>query len=147
MEGGDIGNYARMYQACVWEGVLATPPESVSSKTKYKIASIKSDWETMIGMWKPVDMGVKSLVDCVNRLGIGTDVVTFLHPDAADHIYKWLVKKGVSTSVIYYESPEEYAIDLRYNRGIKTVYVASQEDALTIGLRAHVVDPKTAWSL
>lgn len=147
MERGDIGNYARMYQACIWEGVLATPPESLSSKAKYKLADLKADWETMVGMWKPVDKGVKSLIDSVNRLGIGTDVITFLHPDATEPIYKWLVKKGVSTSVIYYESPEEYALDLRYNRGIKTVYVASQEDALAIGLRAHVVKQDTAWSL
>ena len=147
MERGDIGNYARMYQACIWEGVLASPPETLSSKARYKVADLKSDWETMIGMWKPLDKSVKSLIDCVNRLGIGTDVVTFLSPEAVDPIYKWLVKKGVSTSVIYYESPEEYAIDLRYNRGIKTVYVASQDDALTLGLRAHVLKPDTAWSL
>lgn len=145
MERGDIGSFSVLAQACVWEGVLATPPEGLSKKARYKLAERSSDWETAIQLWKPLDIAVKSLVDCVNRLNIGTDVVTFLHPDAADPIYRWLLRKGVSTSVTYYPSSEEYSIDLRYNRGIKTVYVATDEDASIIGFRSHVVQPNTAW--
>lgn len=147
MERGDIAEYSILGQSCIWEGVLATPPEGITAKTKYKFYERANNWETAIPMWKPNDLAVRSLADCVNRLGIGTDVITFLHPDAVDPIYEWLLRKGVRTTVLWYDSPKDYEIDLRYNRGIQTVYVSTDEEAFTIGFRAHVVKPNTAWRI
>lgn len=147
MERGDISDYTITSQACVWEGVLANPPAGFSSKTRHKLYERSNNWVAAIPMWKPNDLAVKSLVDCVSRLRIATDVITFLPPEAIDPIYNWLLRKGITTPVFHYDSAEEYAQDLRYNRGIKTVYVGNDSDAMTIGLRAHVVQPNTAWRI
>jgi hypothetical protein len=145
MERGDISTHSPLSQATIWENVLATPPEGVVAKTKHKLAERNEKWEQAVNLWKPQDMPLRSLIDCVNRLQIGTDVITFLSQEAVEPIYRWLVRKGVSTSVWYYPTVEDYAFDLRYNRSVKTVYVSSQEEASIIGLRSHVVQPDTQW--
>jgi len=147
MERGDISDYTTTSQSCIWEGVLANPPKGFSLKTRYLLYERANNWESAIPMWKPNDLSVRSIADCTNRLHISTDVITFISQGAVDPIYNWLLRKGITTTVLYYPSPKEYAFDLRYNRGIKTVYVANDDDAFTIGLRAHVVQPNTAWRI
>lgn len=144
MEGNDIFPVSTLSQATIFEGVIASPPP-VSAK--YLLAKTRGDWEAMIPMWRPNDLPLRSLSDCVNRLQIGTDVITFLSPEAVEPIYNWLVRKGISTPVIWYPSATDYYNDVRYNMGLKVVYVANDEDAAILGMRARVVSPATAWSI
>jgi hypothetical protein len=146
MLGNDISVDSPISQACVFEGLLAFPPDKVK-QLRYLLNKSTDNWESAIKLWKPNDLVVKSLSDGVNRLGVGTDVITFLDELAVEPIYQWLVRKGVSTPVMYYSSVESYAEDLRFNRAVKTVYVSDQEHARIIGMRATVVPPNKAWSL
>ena len=146
MEGNDISVHDRIGQASMFEGVLATPPAG-SKKLKAKFYEGRNDWDSVIRLWTPNDMPIRSLIDCVNRLGLGTEVITFLHPDAVEPIYNWLSRKGVSTSVLYYEDIEQYNEDFKYNRGLRVFYTTDVEDAQLIGMRATVVNPNTAWRL
>lgn len=144
MEGNDIFAHSTLEQATIFEGVVASPPPI---SPRYLLAKARGDWEVLIPMWKPNNLPMRSLSDCVNRLQIGTDVITFLSPDAVDPIYNWLVRKGVSTPVMWYPSATDYYNDLKYNMGLKVVYVANEEDASVLGMRARVVSSTMAWSI
>lgn len=146
MEGNDLGVYDRVGQASMFEGVLAGAPTG-AGKVKAKFYETRGDWESVIKLWTPNDMPIRSLNDCVNRLGLGTEVITFLHPDAVDPIYNWLARKGVSTSVLYYEDIIHYREDFKYNRGLKVFYTSSTDDAMELGIRATVVSPNSAWRI
>lgn len=146
MERGDIGAYAVAGQACVFEDLLAQRPTGAAA-IKEKYYTRRGEWDKAMKLWKPNDLPLKSLIDSVERRGISTDVITFLSYDAAESIYRWLVRKGVSCPVNAYESPEDYEADLRYDRGVKVVYVPNKEIAYTLGMRATVVSPNSAWSL
>ena len=146
MQGNDISTYDRIGQASMFEGVLASPP-SGTGKLKSKFYESRNDWESAIKLWTPNDLPIKSLIDCVNRLCLGTEVITFIHPDAVEPIYAWLSRKGVSTSVLYYENIEAYNDDFKYNRSVRVFYTSSMDDAHVIGMRATVVAPTTAWRL
>jgi len=146
MEGNDIFSYDRIGQSTMFEGVLASPP-SGSKKLRAKFYEGRDDWESVLKFWTPNDLPLRSLIDCVNRLHLGTEVITFLHSDAAEPIYEWLSRKGVSAPVLFYENAEQYAEDLRYNRGVRVFYTSNTEDAHTVGMRATVVSPNTAWRL
>jgi len=130
----------------MFEGVLANAPTG-TSKVKAKFFESRDDWDAVLRLWTPNDLPLRSLNDCVNRLGIGTEVITFIHPEAVDAIYTWLSRKGVSTSVLYYETIEQYRDDFKYNRGLKVFYTSSTDDAHVIGMRATVVSPNMAWRL
>ncbi len=147
MERGDIADFAVVGQSCIFEGLLAHPPHSRVDRLKEQYLVRKDDWAGVIGLWKPNELPLKSLIDSVKRLGIATDVITFLSPDAVEPIYQWLIRKGVSTSVYYYESAEAYADDLKYDWSIRNVFCADQETAFTIGMRATVVSNETTWSV
>lgn len=144
MEGNDISFGSPITQATVFEGVIASPP---ATSPRYLLSKARSDWEATIRLWKPNDKPFRSMVDCVNRLRIGTDVITFLHQEAEEPIYQWLVRKGVSTTVLWYPSIYEYKEEVQYNMGLKVVYVADQEDAKILGMKAKVVGPTTTWSM
>lgn len=146
MERGDIAIGSSVGQAVIFEGVLASPPAGVSI-VKEKYYQRRGDWEAAINLWHPNELPLKSLIDSVERLGISTDVVTFLSVDSVDPIYKWLVRKGVTTPVYFYEDPQSYADDLRYNRAVRVVYAPNKEIAYTLGMRATVVSPDAAWRL
>ena len=107
----------------------------------------RGEWDKALKLWKPNDLPLKSLIDSIGRRGIDTAVVTFLPEEAVEPIYRWLIRKGVSCTVNSYDSPEHYESDLRYDRGIKVVYVPSKEIAYVLGMRATVVSPASAWSL
>jgi hypothetical protein len=144
MERGDIADYTRVGQACIFEGLLAIRP-SGSAGLKCKVYERGGNWASSIKLWKPNDLALKSLIDSVNRLQIATEIITFLSDEAVEPIYQWLLRKGVTTSVVYYEDVESYEIDLRYNRAVRAVYVSDQEHARILGMRATVVPPTTAW--
>lgn len=146
MERGDIGSYTVSSQACVFEDLLAERPTGAAA-LKEKFYARRGEWDKALKLWKPHDLPLKSLIDSVNRRGIDTSVITFLPNEAAEDVYRWLVRKGVACTVNAYESPEDYEADLRYDRGIKVVYVPSKEIAHVLGMRATVVSPMSAWSL
>lgn len=145
MQGNDIAPFADARQGTMFEGVLALPPTSLKHKVRERLTSLT--WEQRIEVWTPCTMPLKSLSDCVNRLGIATDVYTFLSPDAVDPIEKWLIRKGISVPVFYYENVGELAYDLSFNRAVRVVYTSEHEDAKVLGMRATTVSSEHAWSV
>jgi hypothetical protein len=141
MQGNDIGEYWYKGQGVVFEGVLASPPETLIAKL-YKQ---RNNWEKYIGLFTPHEMPLKAMIDSSSRLGIATDVYTFTNPAAVEPINTWLLRKGISVSVMYYSSVEELSYDLQFQRSIRTIYVGTDEQAAVIGIRSHVVDKKKAW--
>jgi hypothetical protein len=146
MERGEIAEFSRVGQACIFEGLLATPPAG-ASLLKEKFHERNNNWTAALKLWRPNDLPIKSLIDSSIRLSIATDIITFLSEDAVEPIYQWLLRKGITCPVFHYEDITSYELDLRYNRAVRVVYVANQEDARILGMRATVVPPTTAWSL
>lgn len=141
MQGNDIANFNDIGQGVIFEGLLATPPPQRLFKRS------NNDWNKELSKWKAHDLPLKALVDTSDRLGVDTEVYTFLDFEAVDAIDAWLARKGVSLPVYYYENVEKLAYDLRFKRSVRTIYVPEQEQAAVIGLRATVVDNKKAWTL
>lgn len=141
MQGNDIAEHWVKGQGVIFEGVLATLPDTLTAKF-YKQ---RNSWERYIQSAIPHELPLKAMIDSCVRLGIATDVYTFIDPEAVDPIERWLSRKGVSVAVFYYLNVEELAYDLKFQRSLKTIYVANQEQASSIGLRSHVVDKKKAW--
>lgn len=145
MQGNDISAYSSLAQAVVFEGLLASPPEGPKSVLE-NIQRKRGNWEGVLRMWTPHEMPLKALSDSVNRLGLGTDVYTFLHEDAVSVIDNWLVRKGISTPVYYYPSVEMLEYDLRFQRAIRTIYVTNEEHAKVLGIRSTVLQTNKAWT-
>jgi hypothetical protein len=141
MQGNDIGNFNDIGQGVLFEGLLASPPE------RRFFQRADSEWDKELSKWKANDLPLKALVDSSDRLGVDTEVYTFLGQDAVDAIDRWLGRKGVSLPVYSYANVEELAYDLRFKRSVRTIYVPEQEQAAVIGLRATVADSKKAWSI
>lgn len=144
MEGNDIAPWTRIGQGTIFEGVLASPP--VRRVPSLREVFKTRDWDSLLADWNAHDIPLKSMIDHVNRLGIQTQVYTFLAQEAVDPIERWLVRKGVSTPVVYYESPTSLAQDLLYDRSIHNVFVPDIATARLLGARATVVGPNTMWS-
>jgi hypothetical protein len=145
MQGNDISDYAPLAQAVIFEGLLASPPEGAKSLVE-QVQRRRGNWDGVLRHWSPNELPLKALSDSVNRLGLGTDVYTFIHEDAVTAIDKWLLRKGISTPVYYYPSVELLEYDLRFQRAIRTVYVANEEHAKVLGIRTTVVSPERAWA-
>lgn len=145
MENNDIASFAPIAQGIIFDGLLASPPQG-SKALLETIHRRRGNWEALIRLWEPNDLPLKALSDCVNRLGLGTDVYTFIHPDAAEAIDHWLLRKGISCPVFYYESPELLEYDLRFQRAVRIIYTSDEEAARVIGIRATVVNPDKAWT-
>lgn len=145
MERGDIGAFARLGQACLFEDLLASPPSSVRGRLLERVRVASTNWDSALKLWTPNELPLRSLIDCVDRLGISTMVATLLSEDAVEPIYRWLLRKGVSTSVEYYPSIDALAADLRFNTGIRNVFVPSQDYYSIIGMKATVVSTETPW--
>lgn len=141
MQSNDIGNFNNIGQGVVFENLLASPPE----RRFFQRAG--NDWDKELSKWKPHELPLKALVDSSDRLGVDTEVYTFLGIDAVDAIDRWLGRKGISLPVYGYSNPEELAYDLRFKRSVRTIYVPEQEQAIIIGMRACVTDSKKAWSI
>ncbi len=148
MEGNDIGSWAVSHQGVVFEGVLASQPHRrMPAFRNSLLAGRATNWESFIANWKANDIPLKSMINCVNRLGIKTSVYTFLAEEAVDPIERWLARKGVASTCLFYSSPKLLAQDLIYDRSVHTVYVPTVELARELGLRATVVGPDTHWSM
>lgn len=145
MDGNDIGTFESIGQACMFEGVLASPPNTKARRFFNRVKEGVNNWESSIATWTTNELAVKSLADCTNRRFIGTEVYTFLSPDAVDPINHWLIRKGISVPVYWYPDIEAVAEDLKYNRGIKVFMTSNYEDAKLVGPRATVVGPTTIW--
>lgn len=141
MQGNDIAQFNVIGQGVVFEGLLASPPE------RRLFQRADKDWNKELRKWKTHDLPVKALIDTSDRLGVDTEVYTFLGDDAVDAVENWLVRKGVSLPVYGYNSVEELAYDLRFKRSVRTIFVPEQEQAAIIGIRATVVDSKKAWNI
>ena len=147
MERGDIGLSTTPGQACVFEGLLASPPPKKRFDALKSQLRINQDrWDLALPLWTANELPLKSLIHCYTRLGIATDIITFLSVDAVDPIYQWLVRKcKLVPNILYYESPSAYADDLKYDTSTRVVYVPDHEMALAIGVKATVVSPASTW--
>jgi hypothetical protein len=145
MQGNDIATFSPTAQGLVFDGLLASPPTGAKVLLE-NIQRRRDNWDGVLRMWEPHDLPLKALSDCVNRLGLGTDVYTFLHPDAVDAIDRWLVRKGISTPVYYYESPQMLEYDLRFQRAVRIIYTSDEETASILGVRATVASTDKAWT-
>lgn len=143
MLGNDIAEYASPGQGVIFEGILATPPTSI--KSSFHLS--RENWGAYLKLWSPNELPMKAMVDHAQRLGINTEVYTFVSDGFAEEVDKWLVRKGLSVPVVYYDSVEMLAYDLKFNRSIRTIYVATKEQAQAIGVRATIVSPNTAWTI
>jgi len=144
MQGNDLMSYDTRGFAIVFEGVLASPPKE---KVIQLFRKALDDWDKMIPRWVPNELPLKSLIDTSDRLGIGCEVYTFLSPGAVDPIDRWLIRKGISVPVYYYEDAAWLEYDLRFKRSIRTVLVGDDETARVIGIRARVVPTDRGWML
>lgn len=145
MQGNDITDYAPLAQGVVFDNLLASPPGG-SKAFLETIQRRRDNWDAVLRLWEPNTLPIKALSDSVNRLGIGTDVYTFIHEDAVDSIERWLLRKGISCSVYYYESPELLEYDLRFSRAVRIIYTSNEDVAQIIGPRATVVSAEKAWA-
>lgn len=145
MQGNDIISYAPLAQGVVFDGLLASPPAGSKSFLE-TIHRRRDNWDAVLRLWEPHELPIKALSDSVNRLGLGTDVYTFIHEDAVDAIDRWLLRKGISCPVYFYESPELLEYDLRFSRAVRIIYTSSEEVAQVIGPRATVVSAEKAWA-
>jgi hypothetical protein len=146
MLGNDIQSYDYIGFGAVFEDLLATPPAGIKSLGK-ALYQARNNWERVIELWKPNDMPLKAMYDTTNRLGIGAEVFTFLHPDAVPAIEQFLFRKDISVPVIYYKTVEDLEYDLRFKRAIRTIFVPHKEQASVLGIRATVTPPTSAWVL
>jgi hypothetical protein len=145
MLGNDISEYATTGQGIVFDGLLAKPP--TGSKTLLEtIQRRRNNWDAVLRLWEPNDLPIKALSDSINRLGIGTDVYTFIHPDVVDAMDRWLTRKGISTPVYYYESAEMLEYDLRFQRAVRIIYTSDEAVSQVLGIRSTVVGPDKAWT-
>lgn len=145
MLGNDISSYSSIGQAVVFEGLLASPPTGAKSIAE-NLYRRRGNWSSAINLWKPNDLPLKALADSVNRLGIGANIYTFLGEDAASAIDQWLHRKNISCPVYYYETPELLEYDLRFQRDVRFIYVADEDVAKVLGVRATVASPDRAWT-
>lgn len=141
MQGNDIANFNVIGQGVVFEGLLASPPPQRFFQRS------SNDWDKELRKWKAHELPLKALIDTSDRLGVDTEVYTFLGYDAVEAVDAWLVRKGVSLPVYSYANVEELAYDLRFKHSVRTIYVPEQEQAAVIGIRATVVDNKKAWTI
>lgn len=147
MEGNDLLPYIGVSQATMFEGVLASPPEGVLKSVRYKRLVSKHEWDEALRMWTAHEMPLKSLADCVNRRGIGTEVYTYLPLESTDSISRWLSRKGISVPIYSFIDVADLISDFRMNRAVRVLYTGNYDDACLIGPRATVVSSSQAWLL
>jgi hypothetical protein len=141
MQGNDIGAFGDIGQGVIFEGLLASPP------VRKFFERSSNDWDKELRKWKAHELPLKALIDTSDRLGVNTEVYTFLGSDSVDAIEDFLLRKSISLPVFSYNDIEDLAYDLRFKRSVRTIYVPDQEQAAIIGLRATVVDNKKAWTI
>lgn len=146
MQGNDIISFQSIGYGVIFEDLLASPPEGIKSLGAL-LHKTRNNWDKFINHWKPNDLPLKALYDTTNRLGVGAEVYTFLHADAAPAIESWLARKGITSPVIHYESPQLLEYDLRFKRAVRTIFVPHKDQAEILGIRATVTPSTSAWVL
>ena len=146
MQDNDIISFQSIGYGAIFEDLLASPPEGIKSLGAL-LHKARNNWDKFINQWKPHDLPLKALYDTTNRLGVGAEIYTFLHPDAAPAIESWLARKGITSPVIYYESPQLLEYDLRFKRAVRTIFVPHKDQAAILGIRATVTPSTSAWVL
>lgn len=146
MQGNDIGAFSTARQAVVWEGLLALPkPGRINEFNRKRLAKAER-WDDWLALWDPAEVPLKIMIDQHNRLGITTDVYTMTNHGLVDPIENWLIRKGASCRVFFYENVHELVDDLKYNRSIHRVLCADQDMSADIGIRAMCVDTEKGWA-
>lgn len=145
MQGNDIASFSPTAQGLVFDGLLASKPSGAKAVLE-SVQQRRGNWDGVLRLWEPHDIPIKVLSDCVNRLGLGTDVYTFIHPEIVDALDRWLVRKGISTPVYYYESPEMLEYDLRFSRAVRIIYTSDESVAQILGPRATVATTERGWT-
>lgn len=135
MERGDIAPFERPSRACMFEGLLASPPK------KHRLLIKRQEEDRTLRGWTPHEIPLKSLVYQTNNLGLHIAVFTLLGSDMEDPVYRWLTNRGARATVYAYDGIAELVEVLRYNQQFKTVYVPTKDLWQTIGMRATVVSP------
>jgi len=146
MERGDIAAYAPPGIAVIFEGVLASPPDTLG-KVIANIRLRAKDYDSYLTYWKAHEIPIKHVIDSINRKQIGVVVYTLLPVDIAEAVDRWLIRRNISTTVVPYVDIEDLAETSKFFPEIKTIYVADQEHARRIGMKATVVTPETSWNL
>jgi hypothetical protein len=144
LEKGDIAVFERPTRACIFEGLLASPPST--SKKLLNVFNSKDPGVKGLKSWTANELPLKSLVDSFNRLGIPTFVFSLLGDDMEEPIYNWLVRRNAAVPVFCYNTIEEVQEELKYNRNLHVIYVTEQDHAAVLGMRAKVVLPTAPWS-
>lgn len=146
MERNDIFAYSPPGVAVLFEGVLASPPDTMG-KVIANIRLRAKDYDAYLSYWKANEIPLKHVIDTINRKQIGVVVYTLFPVDIAEAIDRWLIKRNISTTVVPYIDIDDLAETSKFFPEIKTIYVAEQEHARRIGMKATVVTPKTSWNL
>lgn len=144
MQGNDLMSYDVRGYGIVFEEVLASPPKERALQLFRKATN---DWDKIISRWVPNELPLKAMIDTTDRLGIGCEVYTFLSEEAVNPIDQWLLRKGVSVPVYYYENPSYLEYDLRFKHSIRTILVGNKDTAEVIGIRARTVATDRGWML
>lgn len=147
MEGNDISTWTTAGLGAIFDGLIASPPTGGVPAIRNWNSKRTGSWADALDTWKPHDLALKSLIDCVNRRGIQAQLFTFLGNEAADSIESWLARKGVAVSCSSYGSPELLAEDLRYNRSIVQLFVPTRDLAAVLGPRCTVVSTSSVWNV
>lgn len=155
MQGNDIGaDQVRGHVAVMFEGLLMSADDTPVAQPKRKWLR-KQDEELdddefikrVVRRWKVNEFPMKSAIHIADQFKLGVDVYTFLDAEFVPHIENWLFRKGLSAIVFAYFDLDELREDFKYNRDVKTLYTASQEDAWTLGLRASVAQPDRTFGI
>lgn len=146
VERGDISAYAPPGLAVLFEGVLASPPDTLG-KVIANIRLRANDYDAYLTYWKAHEIPLKHVIDTINRKQIGVVVYTLLPVEVAEAIDRWLIKRNISTTVVPYADIDDLTETSKFFPEIKTIYVADQEYARRIGMKATVVTPETSWNL
>lgn len=146
MDGNDIGAFTTSRQAAVWEGLLATTKQGRFNEFHRKRLAKAQRWDDWLTLWEPQEVALKTMVYQHNRMGIATDVYTFIDEGLVDPLEHWLARKDVSCKVFYYPNRKDLIEDLRYNRSVQRVLCGDQDLAADIGIRAMCVGKGKGWS-
>lgn len=100
------------------------------------------DWiNRVVRTWRVNEMPLKSVIHLVDQLHINVEVYTYMDVSFQEPIEHWLARKGATVQVTCYDDLAHLAEDMRYNRGVHTLFTPYEQDAKVIGWhRATVVN-------
>lgn len=147
MERNDLAPFAPIGQGTMFEGVLASPPDGVIDNFKRSRREKAGDWDSALALWIPNSLPLRSMVDCVDRLGINTVVFTLLPEESVPAIDRWLLKYSITSPVIAYKDIDDLSVGLLLNRSLHVLYTSSEEHQRILGPRSTVVTQDQPWRM